>query len=91
MAIAPAAISANPATTMTFGELIVPASPAASANGTVSPSDMPMTMSRTVAVAVKCVSMCRVAGMRRNGAHSAQIWSAAASIAAALGRDGRGR
>ena len=33
-------------------------SPAASAKGTVSPSDIPITMSRTAAVAVKCFSTC---------------------------------
>src|SRR5690242_20376072 len=60
---------------MTLGDATVPASPAASANGTVKPSDMPITMSRTVAVAVKCVSRCRVTGMldppppRRVGNH----------------------
>src|SRR5262249_51625590 len=37
----------------TLGSEIVPASPAASANGTVRPSDIPMTTSRTVSVAVK--------------------------------------
>lgn len=33
-------------------------------NGTVKPSDMPMTMSRTVSDAVKCFSMCGVCGIR---------------------------
>jgi hypothetical protein len=36
--------------------VIAPDRPAASANGTVSPSDMPMTTSRTVSPAVKCFS-----------------------------------
>ena len=38
-------------------ESTAPDSPAARANGTVKPSDMPMTMSRTVSDAVKCFSM----------------------------------
>ena len=38
-------------------------SPAASAKGTVRPSDIPMTMSRTAAVAVKCFSTCSVDGI----------------------------
>jgi hypothetical protein len=36
---------------------------AASANGTVKPSAMPMTTSRTDADSVKCLSTCGVAGM----------------------------
>jgi hypothetical protein len=40
-----------------------PDSPAASAKGTVRPSDMPITMSRTVSEAVKCLSTCGVWGM----------------------------
>src|SRR5882757_10832235 len=56
MAMDPAAISANPASTITCAELTAPESPAARAKGTVRPSDMPMTMSRTRAVAAKCVS-----------------------------------
>src|ERR1700760_509305 len=35
---------------------IAPVKPAASAKGTVRPSDIPMTISRTVALAVKCCS-----------------------------------
>jgi hypothetical protein len=38
-------------------------SPAASAKGTVKPSAMPMTASRTVAEPVKCFSICGVAGI----------------------------
>src|SRR2546428_652743 len=38
-------------------------SPAARANGTVRPSDIPMTMSRTVLPAVKCFSTWGVCGM----------------------------
>ena len=41
-----------------------PERPAARAKGTVSPSAMPMTMSRTRAEAEKCFSMCGVVGMR---------------------------
>src|SRR5579863_5892540 len=56
MAMDPAAISASPARTITWAELTAPERPAAKAKGTVRPSDMPMTMSRTSAVAAKCVS-----------------------------------
>jgi len=42
--IAPAKISASPAVTTIPVEATVPESPAASANGTVSPSDIPITM-----------------------------------------------
>src|SRR4051812_37212127 len=38
--------------------LTAPARPAARANGTVKPSDMPMTTSRTVSEPVKCCSTC---------------------------------
>src|SRR5262245_3088572 len=40
-----------------------PDNPAARAKGTVRPSDMPITMSRTVSEAVKCLSTCGVCGM----------------------------
>ncbi|OWK35304.1 Biphenyl-2,3-diol 1,2-dioxygenase [Fimbriiglobus ruber] len=40
-----------------------PDRPAARANGTVMPSDMPITMSRTVSEAMKCFSTCGVCGM----------------------------
>src|SRR5207247_8687788 len=42
---------------------IAPDKPAASANGTVSPSAIPITMSLTVSEPVKCRSMCGVCGM----------------------------
>src|SRR5437868_14527669 len=64
MAIEPAAISARPAVTTIPACATAPESPAASANGTVSPSDMPMTTSRTISLAVKCLSVCRVSGIR---------------------------
>src|ERR1700757_3082773 len=63
MAIEPAAISAAPPTTMSRVELTAPDRPAASAKGTVSPSDMPMTTSRTKSPAVKCFSTCGVSGI----------------------------
>src|SRR5690348_6611185 len=63
MAIDPAAISARPATTMMRVVVSAPESPAASAKGTVSPSAMPMTMSRTKSKAVKCDSTCGVCGI----------------------------
>src|SRR6266851_8404428 len=59
----PAAISARPATTMTRVPLTAPDRPAASAKGTVNPSDIPMTTSRTKSEAVKCFSRCGVCGM----------------------------
>src|ERR1700740_2198163 len=40
-----------------------PVNPAASAKGTVNPSDIPITMSRTAAVAVKCFSTCSTDGI----------------------------
>src|SRR5580765_2089566 len=63
MAIEPAATSANPAVTTMWDEATAPDSPAASANGTVRPSDIPMTTSRTVSPAVKCRSTCGVCGI----------------------------
>jgi hypothetical protein len=49
----PAAISASPASTTIFEEDTAPDSPAAKAKGTVNPSAIPMTASRTVSGAVK--------------------------------------
>src|SRR5271155_1153163 len=67
MAIDPAAISASPAVTIIpfpfASTAVAPVSPAASANGTVSPSDIPITMSRTASVAVKCFSTCSTDGI----------------------------
>src|SRR5258707_7612419 len=63
MAIDPAAISANPATTMMRVVMSAPDNPAASANGTVSPSAIPITISRTNSDAVKCFSTCGVCGI----------------------------
>src|ERR1700682_1268918 len=62
MAMAPAAISAEPAVMMTRVDSTAPDRPAARAKGTVSPSDMPITMSRIVSEAVKCFSTCGVWG-----------------------------
>src|SRR5450755_1724254 len=44
--------------------LTAPDNPAARANGTVRPSDIPITISRTVSPAVKCCSMCGVCGTK---------------------------
>ena len=56
--IDPATISASPAvTTMAVVALDVPERPAANANGTVKPSDIPMITSRIVSLAVKCFSI----------------------------------
>jgi len=63
MAIEPAAISARPAVTMMPVEATAPVSPAASAKGTVNPSDIPMTMSLTTSLAVKCLSIWGVCGI----------------------------
>src|SRR5258708_38727212 len=63
MAIEPAAISAKPPTTIRRVELTAPDRPAASANGTVNPSAMPITTSRTKRPAVKCDSTCGVRGI----------------------------
>src|SRR5262245_26372920 len=63
MAIEPAAISASPAVMTTRVESTAPERPAASAKGTVSPSDIPMTMSRIRADAVKCFSTWGVWGI----------------------------
>jgi hypothetical protein len=49
----PAAISASPAVTMMWVSAIAPVNPAARAKGTVKPSDMPITTSRTASPAVK--------------------------------------
>jgi hypothetical protein len=57
MAIEPAAISANPAVTTSRLAATAPEIPAASAKGTVNPSAIPMTTSRTIALDVKCASM----------------------------------
>src|SRR5574341_2696120 len=71
MAMEPAAISARPAVTMMPVEATAPVSPAASAKGTVNPSDIPMTMSLTTSLAVKCFSMCGVCGIATS---SSQRW-----------------
>src|ERR1700693_2570408 len=67
MAIDPAAISASPAVTTNVEacgfEAMAPEIPAARANGTVSPSDIPMTTSRTDSGAVKWCSVWGVAGI----------------------------
>jgi len=41
---------------------IAPVRPAARANGTVNPSDIPITTSRTASLEVKCFSTCGVSG-----------------------------
>src|SRR5215472_12204432 len=63
MAIEPAAISARPATTTRRLLSMAPEMPAARAKGTVRPSDIPITTSRTTSPAVKCFSRCGVCGM----------------------------
>src|SRR5271169_3207579 len=63
MAMEPAAISAIPATTTRRLLSMAPEMPAAKAKGTVRPSDIPMTTSRTTSPAVKWRSMWGVWGM----------------------------
>src|SRR5260221_41735 len=63
MAMAPAAISARPAVTTSLEDVVAPDRPAARANGTVKPSAMPMTTSRTFSPAVKCFSTWGVEGI----------------------------
>src|SRR6185437_5414536 len=58
MAIDPAAISASPPTITSRVLCNAPDNPAASAKGTVRPSDIPMTTSRTKLLPVKCASVC---------------------------------
>src|SRR5664279_2225967 len=75
MAMAPADISARPAVTTTRVATAAPVNPAARAKGTVNPSAMPITMSRTVSLAVKWCSRWRVTGMGgpRGGRRSRQF------------------
>ena len=63
IAIDPAATSAKPAVTIMPLDATAPDNPASNANETVSPSDMPITMSRTDSEAVKYFSTCGVCGM----------------------------
>src|SRR6202165_3996806 len=77
MAMEPAAISARPAVITTRLESMAPERPAASANGTVRPSAIPITMSRIVADAGKCFS--------RWG-----VWGTAPPLAATLMLHSRG-
>src|SRR5512141_2571034 len=62
MAMDPAAISASPATIMMCEASTAPVSPAAKAKGTVRPSAMPITMSRTTSEDWKCFSTWGVRG-----------------------------
>src|SRR5207245_8865178 len=61
----PAATSARPPTRIIRVFCTAPKSPAARANGTVSPSDMPITTSRTKLPAVKCFSTCGARGIKQ--------------------------
>src|ERR1700722_16083138 len=87
MAMDPAAISARPATTMMRVVVSAPDSPAASAKGTVSPSAMPITMSRTNSEAVKCDSTCGVCGIFFQVSPSEGIASRRNLIGRSLGHD----
>src|SRR5579864_5695515 len=83
----PAAISARPATTMMRVVVSAPESPAASANGTVSPSAIPITMSRTNSEAVKCFSTCSVCGIFSQVSPSVGILSRRDLLGRSLGDD----
>ena len=81
MAIDPAAISASPASTTTWEEFTTPESPAARAKGTVNPSDIPITTSRTNAVDAKCLSTwAGGAGGAWNGSDSVGITAVYRSV-----------
>jgi hypothetical protein len=85
MAIDPAAISANPAVTMMPVPRISAAAalvrPAARAKGTVNPSDIPITTSRTNAVDAKCLSTwAGGAGGAGNGSDSVGITAVYRSV-----------
>src|SRR5208337_3075394 len=93
MAIEPAATSARPAVTMIAVVAAAdPDSPAASANGTVNPSDMPITTSRTASLAVKwrstwsgwCMGFLTEvfgSGMRSEPQNSIQLTAGTAGVA----------
>ena len=66
-------IAAMPAVTLTLVLLTAADRPAASAKGTVSPSAMPITTSRTVSVVVKCFSTC---GRGHDFLLGREIWEA---------------
>src|ERR1700690_787764 len=73
MAMDPAAISASPPTKISRVDCTAPESPAANAKGTVRPSDMPMTTSRTKLPAVKCFSTCPLRTIASNLRVSFQV------------------
>src|SRR5580700_8609335 len=87
MAMDPAAISASPATTMMRVVVSAPDNPAASAKGTVRPSAIPMTMSRTNSEAVKCDSTCGVCGIFFQVSPSVGISSRRNLLGRTLGHD----
>src|SRR5580698_2323312 len=87
MAMDPAAISASPATTMMRVVVSAPDNPAASAKGTVRPSAIPMTMSRTNSEAVKCDSTCGVCGILFQVSPSVGIPSRRNLLGRSLGHD----
>src|SRR5712692_552912 len=92
MAMEPAAISASPPTKISRVFCTAPESPAARAKGTVSPSDMPITTSRTKLPAVKCFSICGIRGIGLSLRMRFQIFLGAAShiLFAAVGELPRG-
>src|SRR5712692_1290027 len=92
MAMEPAAISARPPTRISRVFCTAPESPAARAKGTVSPSDMPITTSRTKLPAVKCFSICVVRLIALSLRMRFQIFLRAAShiLFAAVGELSRG-
>src|SRR5579862_1054456 len=87
MAMDPAAISASPAITMMRVVVSAPDSPAASAKGTVRPSAIPITMSRTNSEAVKCDSTCGVCGIFLQVTSSVRISSCRNLLGSSLRHD----
>src|SRR5277367_1057579 len=87
MAMEPAAISARPATTIMRVVVSAPDNPAANAKGTVRPSAIPMTTSRTKSEAVKCDSTCSVCGIFLQVSSSVGIPGCRNLIGSALGHD----
>src|SRR6516162_9031450 len=80
-----------PAVAMIFVDVTAAERPAARAKGTVRPSAMPMTTSRTVSDPVKCFSTCGVVGIERSPVRKfATISKAALAVAQDQGLTGGG-
>jgi hypothetical protein len=84
MEIAPAATSAIPAVRTMEDVALAPDKPAARAKGTVSPSETPMMMSRTISTAVKCFSLCWLSSLCFSGSRALRSSLAAIEEAVVL-------